>query len=103
MRAAIARFPLRLAVIWPPTIPDAEYVELDSDDHAYKAAPLANILAATQRFLTGGVAVAEPDRVLATTLFTYIVQSTARAAEIGDAAWRDLLARHDALVRSHVE
>jgi class 3 adenylate cyclase len=43
--------------------------------------------------------VAEPDRVLATILFTDIVGSTARAAEVGDAAWRDLLQRHHAVVR----
>ena len=44
-------------------------------------------------FLTGSGALLEPDRVLATVLFTDIVGSTERAAELGDAAWRDLLAR----------
>ena len=41
----------------------------------------------------------EPDRVLATVLFTDIVGSTAKAAELGDRAWRELLERHHALIR----
>jgi class 3 adenylate cyclase len=44
----------------------------------------------------------EPDRVLATVLFTDIVDSTRRAAEVGDAAWRRLLEQHDELVREQV-
>lgn len=45
----------------------------------------------------------EPDRVLATVLFTDIVGSTARLAELGDRAWRDLLERHNAVVRRELE
>jgi pimeloyl-ACP methyl ester carboxylesterase/class 3 adenylate cyclase len=48
---------------------------------------------------SGGWEESEPDRVLATVLFTDIVGSTARAAQIGDRAWRDLLTRHHALIR----
>jgi len=44
----------------------------------------------------------EPDRVLATVMFTDIVDSTKRAAELGDRAWRSLLDRHDRLVRSEI-
>jgi class 3 adenylate cyclase/pimeloyl-ACP methyl ester carboxylesterase len=51
-------------------------------------------------FLTGLGAKLERDRVLATVLFTDIVGSTRKSAELGDAAWRDLLAKHHALVRS---
>ena len=43
-----------------------------------------------------------PDRVLATVLFTDIVDSTDRAAQLGDRAWRDLLARHEALIRQRL-
>jgi len=43
------------------------------------------------------------ERVLATILFTDIVGSTDQAARLGDAAWRDVLARHDAVVRRHLE
>jgi len=46
---------------------------------------------------------AEPDRVLATVLFTDIVDATSRAAELGDRAWRDLLERHNAVVRRELE
>jgi len=84
-------------------IPGAEYLELEGDDHAYNAAPLAGLLAATERFLTGRLTPAEPDRVLATIMFTDIVDSTARAAQMGDAAWRDTLEHHDSITRSHVE
>jgi DNA-binding NarL/FixJ family response regulator len=44
-----------------------------------------------------------PDRVLATVMFTDIVSSTERAAQLGDRAWRELLDRHDAVVRRHLE
>ena len=56
-----------------------------------------------QHFLTGVRRPVVSDRVLATVLFTDIVGSTERAAELGDGAWRSLLERHDALVREEVE
>ena len=52
-----------------------------------------------ERFLSGDKQAPIPDSVLATVLFTDIVGSTERAAELGDVAWRDLLARHHATVR----
>ena len=51
------------------------------------------------RFVAGEQAPAVPDRVLATIMFTDIVGSSERAATLGDRAWRDLLARHNAAVR----
>ena len=62
----------------------------------------AVLLRETQEFVEGLTAPREPDRVLATVLFTDIVGSTARAAEIGDPAWRELLARHHTLVRGEL-
>jgi class 3 adenylate cyclase len=56
-----------------------------------------------QQFLTGVRPAAASDRVLATVLFTDIVGSTERAAELGDGPWRALLERHDRLVREQVE
>jgi class 3 adenylate cyclase len=56
-----------------------------------------------QHFLTGVRRPVVSDRVLATVLFTDIVGSTERAAELGDAAWRSLLERHDRVVREEVE
>ncbi len=52
-----------------------------------------------ERFVAGEEALYVPDSVLATIMFTDIVGSTERAAELGDRAWRDLLAQHNALVR----
>ena len=52
-----------------------------------------------ERFVAGKAAPEVPDTVLATILFTDIVASSARAAELGDRAWRELLERHHALVR----
>jgi class 3 adenylate cyclase len=56
-----------------------------------------------EEFLTGAHPVVEADRVLATVLFTDIVGSTTRAAELGDPRWKELLDLHDELTRSHVE
>jgi class 3 adenylate cyclase len=77
----------------------AEYRELPGAAHAYWAGNPAEIVAEVREFLTG---VREPeriDRVLATVLFTDIVGSTERAAELGDRSWRELLERHHAVVR----
>ena len=52
-----------------------------------------------ERFVGGEALPEVPDTVLATVLFTDIVGSSARAAELGDRAWRELLERHHALVR----
>ena len=62
----------------------------------------AILLRETHQFLETLSAPREPDRVLATVLFTDIVGSTARAAELGDAAWSELLARHHTLVRGEL-
>ncbi len=56
-------------------------------------------LAEIREFLTGQREAATPDRMLATVLFTDLVGSTARAAELGDRRWRDLLEQHHASVR----
>jgi class 3 adenylate cyclase len=56
-----------------------------------------------EQFLTGARQSREPDRVLATVLFTDIVESTKRASELGDRRWRELLDAHDATARRQVE
>jgi class 3 adenylate cyclase len=53
--------------------------------------------------LTGRPAVAATDRVLATVLFTDLVDSTRRAAELGDRGWRALLEQHERMSRSQIE
>jgi class 3 adenylate cyclase len=84
-------------------IPGAELVVLEGGDHAWFVRP-EPIAAEIERFLTGlwksgEWEAVEPDRQLATVLFTDIVGSTERALELGDARWRELLERHHALVR----
>jgi class 3 adenylate cyclase len=82
-------------------IPGARMVELPGDFHI-GGHPGANddLLEIVEEFLTGTRAAApEIDRILATILFTDIVGSTERAAELGDRRWRDVLDAHDAAVR----
>ena len=83
-------------------IPDAKLVELPGDDHLPWVGDQNRVLDEVERFLTGRLAPAEPDRVLATILVTDIVGSTERAAEIGDRAWAELLDRHHAIVREQL-
>jgi pimeloyl-ACP methyl ester carboxylesterase/8-oxo-dGTP pyrophosphatase MutT (NUDIX family) len=83
-------------------IAGAKYVELPGADHlAWIDAD--EILAEVREFLTGVREPKEPDRVLATVLFTDIVRSTERAHEAGDRAWRDLLERHHTAVRHELD
>jgi pimeloyl-ACP methyl ester carboxylesterase len=81
-------------------IPGARLVEFDGADHWLWVGEMAPILEEVEEFLTGARHGAEPERALATVLFTDIVGSTERAAQLGDRAWRDLLQRHDAMVRN---
>jgi class 3 adenylate cyclase len=85
-------------------IPDSVFVELAGDDHLPWVGDGDAIVSEIERFLTGvwdrgGWEEPEPERVLSTVLFTDIVGSTARAAQLGDRSWRELLQRHHALVR----
>jgi pimeloyl-ACP methyl ester carboxylesterase len=86
-------------------IPGAVLAEFSGEDHQISvlAGEVGPLLDATERFLTGAVTPPETDRVLATVLFTDIVESTRQVAELGDAAWRSLLDRHDAAVRRQLE
>jgi class 3 adenylate cyclase len=83
-------------------IPGATLVELPGIDNLIWAGDQDAIVAEIQDFLTGVRPLPEPDRVLATILFTDIVGSTRLAAELGDAAWRRLLADHHRTVRDLV-
>ena len=83
-------------------IPGARMIELSGSDHAIWTEDADVIVGEIEQLLTGSRATPEPDRVLATMLFTDIVDSTRRAADVGDAAWRRLLEQHDELVREEV-
>ena len=84
-------------------IPGAKYVELPGEDHLAWVGDRDAIVGEIEEFLTGARHEPESDRVLATVLFTDIVNSTVKAAELGDQAWKELLARHDEAVRRQVE
>lgn len=80
-------------------IPEASYLELPGRDSLYWVGETEEMLAGIEQFLTGTRQAPEPDRVLATVLFSDIVDSTAQASAMGDRAWRDRLDAHDAMVR----
>jgi class 3 adenylate cyclase/alpha-beta hydrolase superfamily lysophospholipase len=89
---------------WVATrIPGAEFVALKRPDRIPIVGDTAPLLDELNRFVTraGSISV-EPDRVLATVLFTDLVGSTARAAEVGDQAWRLILEGHHAAVRTQL-
>jgi pimeloyl-ACP methyl ester carboxylesterase len=79
-------------------IPNARFVELRGSDHLVMAGDEEAVLDETEEFLVGSRG-HQSERALATVLFTDICGSTERAAELGDRRWRDLLERHDAIVR----
>ena len=83
-------------------IPDAKYVELPGRNWYHFVEPWRESFQEMAEFLTGHHAEVADDRVLATVLFTDIVDSTRRAAEIGDRDWRALLDAHDAVVRAQL-
>jgi pimeloyl-ACP methyl ester carboxylesterase len=80
-------------------IPGARYVEVPGIDHLPWAGDAEPVLGEIEEFLTGARSAPEPDRVLATVMFTELVGGTERAAEMGDARWREHLAAHRADVR----
>jgi hypothetical protein len=82
-------------------IPGAQLLELPGEDHLFfiHEHTAARITDAISEFLTGSVATARGDRVLATVLFTDIVDSTSRAEQLGDQRWRNLLEAHHTTVR----
>ncbi|WP_244622823.1 adenylate/guanylate cyclase domain-containing protein [Microvirga brassicacearum] len=84
-------------------IPGAKYIELPGADHVLWAGNVDRPADEIEEFLTGTRGEAEPDRVLATVLFTDLVDSTRRAAEMGDRPWRALLDEHDIIVRREID
>jgi class 3 adenylate cyclase len=83
-------------------IPGAELRILPGRDHMFWVSDFEESVREIERFLAGSAAAAAPERALATVLFTDIVDSTTRAAKLGDSAWRQLLQRHDRAVREQV-
>jgi class 3 adenylate cyclase len=102
-KAEAARIPPAHGRYVAEHIAGAKYGEIPGSENYMWAGDTDLLLAEIQEFLTGVRPAPDPDRVLATVLFTDIVGSTERAAELGDRRWRDLLERHNALVRRELE
>jgi class 3 adenylate cyclase len=83
-------------------IPGARMVELPGDDHFPFFGDQDGVIELTQEFLTGARPAPDPDRVLATVLFTDIVDSTRLASQLGDRRWHQVLVEHQELVRQQL-
>jgi pimeloyl-ACP methyl ester carboxylesterase len=79
-------------------IPGARFRVFPGDEHGLLFGDQDATLGEIEEFLTGVRTPPQADRVLSTVLFTDIVGSTSRAAELGDRRWKDLLDEHDALI-----
>ena len=97
--------PAALGAKLAAAIPGARFIEYPDGDHAFWTGDTAAMLGDIEEFITGqreGTA-GELERVLATVLFTDIVDSTRRAAELGDQKWRGVLDSHDQLAKQSVQ
>ena len=83
-------------------IPGARFSVFPGDEHGLFFGDQDAILGEIEEFLTGVRTPPLAERVLSTVLFTDIVESTKRAAELGDRQWRDLLDEHDAMARQQL-
>ncbi|MGQ0804086.1 MAG: adenylate/guanylate cyclase domain-containing protein [Actinomycetota bacterium] len=84
-------------------IPTAKYVELPGQDHFPWAGDTDIVIEEIREYVTGTRVAPEPDRVLATVMFTDVARSTERAASLGDRRWKELLDAHDAAIRHQLE
>ncbi len=91
--------PVELGRHLAEAIDGAKLAIFPGQDHLPWVGAWEPIVDEIETFLTGGRHRAEPDRALATILFTDIVSSTERAADLGDERWRALVERHDEIVR----
>jgi class 3 adenylate cyclase len=97
--------PVRAGRYLAQHIPGARYVELPGDDHllqAFDQDVLDRLIDEIEEFITGARHRPEPDRVLATVMFTDIVGSTERAAQLGDERWRELLKNYYEVMRKEL-
>ena len=94
--------PVEFAREMAASIPTARLVELEGVDHWPGVGDIKSITDEVEEFLTGHRHEHRPDRVLATVMFTDIVDSTRRATELGDLSWRKLLERHDDITREEI-
>ena len=78
---------------------DRSLVELEGDDHFSFAGDQDSWLDEVREFVTGSRDQPDPDRLLATVLFTDLVDSTGQASRLGDRRWAELLDEHDIVSR----
>ena len=84
-------------------ISGSRYVELPGTDTLHWTGDAAAILDEIEEFVTGARGGSDTERVLTTIVFTDIVGSTQRAAELGDLRWHDLLDNHDRIIRGQLQ
>lgn len=94
--------PVELAREAAALISGASLVEVPGGDHLFFVGDTDVLAEEIEEFLTGSRSVSDPDRILATLMFTDIVGSTRLAADLGDRRWRDLLDQHHDLVRREI-
>jgi class 3 adenylate cyclase/pimeloyl-ACP methyl ester carboxylesterase len=104
-RRTDAMIPVALGRDLASRIPGSKYIEYPDGDHVFWTGDVDTPLGDIEEFVTGNreSSAEDLDRVLATVLFTDIVDSTRSAAEVGDKAWRRLLDSHDQLAKQIVE
>ncbi len=102
-RVGDALVPVAAARYLAEHIPEARYVEIPGIDHLVLDNETQDVIAdEIEEFLTGVRPAPEPDRFLATVLFTDIVESTGHASAIGDRKWVDLLEAHNELAKREI-
>ena len=101
-RTADPSEPIESGRLVATSIPNARLVELPGADALPWIGEADAVADQIELFLTGERRPPEPDRVLATVLFTDVVDSTSHAASMGDRAWRELLRRHDGVIRDEL-
>lgn len=102
-RRGLQVVPIELGRYVAGSIPGATFVELEGSDSLLLGPDGDATLDTIEEFLTGMPPQAQVDRVLATVLFTDLVDSTRRAAEVGDRRWREIIDRHDEITRRSIE
>lgn len=102
-KSAHSLLPVRSARALAADLPNAQLVELSGEGSVIFSGDPDEIADEIQTFLTGTRPPPRKDRVLSTVLFTDVVGSTQRASALGDKAWRELLERHNRLLRSALD
>jgi class 3 adenylate cyclase len=102
-RAGDELVPVRAGRYLAEHIPGAKYLEIPGTDHMVLDQETQDVIAdEIEEFITGSRRHLDPDRVLATIMFTDIVGSTQRAAELGDERWCELLGNFYAVLRKEL-